>query len=318
MNHRFFSPTLPAIMMAVALAACTKSVTVTSSTSTSNATTTPAAPSTSPATTTAPVSGATYSISISPTWAVGQKFDYVANDLTTSSDGQYRVHFEADGEVLALLPSGNPQKLAYTVKSLIATGPDAPPANKLPATGGKIVIEYAANGKKVITFDDKPADSDASDFLEAVLWITTRNYTDQQIFGPSDPVAVGASWPVNEAAYTNYDEENDPHYTSAEGSLTLQKVDGTGDDQTALVSGNLTLKGQNPPSDPGSFVTQLKFTASVPIKQPGVFKETMTTNSTTTPPASGPSISAGGTTFSLSTDGPTTDQEITTQEVTTH
>ena len=204
---------------------------------------------------------------------MGEKFGYVSDDLSTSSDGQTLIHFEADGEVLALLPSGNPQKIDgfYIVKNLRASQePTWLHRFCCGFVGSKVVVEFAAKeGKRIVTFDDKPADPDvAFDFLQAVLWITIRKHTDQEIYGSSAPVAVGASWPINAATYLDYNEEGDPHFTSAEGSLTLQSVEGDGDNQIGIIAGTYTVKGQNPPSDPGSFLGQFRFTASRPAQPP--------------------------------------------------
>ena len=155
---------------------------------------------------------------------MGQKFGYVSDDSTTTSDGRDTIHFEADGEVLALLPSGNPQKLAYTVKVLRVTNANIPPTS-LPTIGAKVVVEYAAHGKKIVIFNDNPADPDAADFLDSVLWITTRNHTDQEIYGPTVPVAVGASWPVNPVGLDD-NEEGRPSFYQRRGFADLAKCRG--------------------------------------------------------------------------------------------
>ncbi len=286
MFHPFSNPSVPAILATLTLFACPK----TCPGATTPAGTTPTSP--PPLSTAAPVA-ATYAIKISPDWKVGQKFGYVADDHSITADGEDDIHFDADGEVLALLPSGNPQRLAYTVKALKVTGADFPKA-KLPVAGSKIVIEFAADNKKRVTIDGKAADPDTADFLAEVLWITIRNHTDQEIYGPKAPVAIGASWPINAAAFLDSHDEGDSHYDSISGSLTLQSVDGASDAQLAVVSGNLTAKGQSPPSDPGSFADQLKFTASAPINHHGVFKEIMNSTTTFTPPPSLSSLLAGG------------------------
>jgi len=299
MNHRFISPALAAVVMVVCFAGCSKSNTDTASTPAAQPTPAAAAASTAPA------GDATYTFSISPAWKTGMKFGYVGDDQAASPDGKTSIHFEADGEVLAMLPSGTPQKLALTVKALHVTGADLPPES-LPGPGSKVVIEYPPNGKRRITFNDKLASGDATQCLDAVLLITLRNHTDQDVFGPSGPVAVGANWPVNAKAFTDFNEEGEQHFTSMEGSLNLQGIEGEGESRVAAVSGVLMSKGQNPPDDPGTFVMLLNFSAWVPLGPTGVFKETMVTNTTITPSGAA----------ALFASKPETDVETVTQEVT--
>ncbi len=292
MSHQSIAQTPGLILAALTLATCYK----TCPGATTPVPATPAAsaaPMASSAATVPAPAVATYSIKISPDWKAGQKFSYVADDVSVSADGPTSVHFEADGEVQALLPSGNPHKLAYTVKVVKVTGADIPKAS-LPVAGSKLILEFAANNKKTVTMDGKPIDPDVADLLEEVLWITIRNHTDQEIYGPKTPVAIGAGWPVNATALIDSHEDGDPQYDKVEGSLSLQSVDGAGDAQLAVVSGNLTVKGQSPPSDPGSFSGQIKFTASAPINRHGVYKEIMISTTTFTPPASVSSILTGG------------------------
>ena len=264
------------------------------------ATTAPAASATPPPAK-APTAPATYAINISPAWTVGQVFGYVGDDVTDSPDGKVSVHLEADGEVMALMPNGNPQKIAYTVKVLRVTGGDIPQAG-FPATGAKIVAEDAANNKQVVTFDGKPADSDVADALGAVLWLTAPNHTDQEVYGPTAPVALAATWPINAAAFMDYKLEGQPQTTSIDGLLTLDRIEGDGDQRMSVISGDFKTAGKSPPDAPGTYTGTYHFTVSAPLNHQGVYREVMATTTHVTP--------------TDPTEKPATIQETTTQEVT--
>jgi hypothetical protein len=305
MNKRCSQPLGVFVLTAMALAVIVHGAFAADTVPTTSATSAPA-PAPSSSTTPASAAPATYSVNISPDWKVGQKFGYVADDMSNDPDGTTKIHFEADGEVLALLPSGNPQKVAYTVKALHVSGPDLVQGN-FPHPGSTLVIEFAPNGKRNVTLYDHPLDPDIAGVLEGVLWLTIRNHTDHEIFGPAHPVAIGATWPLNTAAYLDFHEEGDPIYTSAAGTLTLQSIDGTGDNRVGVITGTFNLKGQNPPDDPGSFAGQFKFTGSAPLNHVGVFKESVSSNTTTTPAT---------TLTNFLTKSSTTSQETVTEEIT--
>lgn len=161
----------------------------------------------------APATPKTYTIALSPAFKVGQKFS-VVTDLSHSEQTKIAItipgmptpqdqnqntemsaHIEADGEILAVYPNGSPQKIALTLKSITATN-DKTALPNLPAAGAKIVVAKTGTDASV-TVNDQPADVGIAKVLRDVFDLGDEKHTDQTLFGPKAPVAIGDTWPVD-------------------------------------------------------------------------------------------------------------------------
>jgi len=257
-----------------------------------------AADAAAPATTTT-AKAATYTVNISPASKVGQKETLVI-DLDSKSINEIAItipgtpapqnqnqnvevvaHLEGEGEVLAVFPNGEMQKGSLTVKAFTATqnGQSMP---GLPAAGAKIVAEKTGTAT-TYTVDDKPAGADVAAVLQKVLTMNDGKHTDQEIFGPQNPVAVGATWPVNSAKMMEGLKEDLGAVTGVNGTMKLDSITGTGANQVATVSGNFTIEGVQPPMPPGVTIDSSAFggglSGSVPATTTsGTAKLTMTMN----------------------------------------
>ncbi len=251
------SPGLPVLTLTLAvlvLSACSKSEEQTSAT---------------PAAATTPATPKSYTVTLTPTIKTGQKFTYLADlaqntkqDTAVTVPGapapqnqneatKTLVHVEGEGEVLAVNSNGTPQKISLTVKALSASANDKPTSG-LPAAGAKLVAER--NGKDVtITVDGKAVSDEIKGVLADALPVESDKHSDQEMFGPTKPVAAGSTWSVNVAAMVAgmKDDMDGAELSNPAGTMKLENVKGSGDDQVATVSGNFTATIKPPGIPPG-------------------------------------------------------------------
>jgi len=241
-------------------------------------------------------SAPTYTINLAPANKVGTKFtlavdasDKQQNSLLLTIPGapapqsqnqneEVVAHLEGTAEVLAIYPNGSIQKIAITVKTLQATlnGQTMP---GLPAAGAKIIGERTPTSKSY-TVDGQPAPASTAKVLGIVFEFGDEKRTDQDVFGPKNPVTVGASWPVNsESMIAGLKEEMGAEISGASGTMKLESIAGSGDDQVATVSGNFSLSGVKPPMPPGMTIDSAtmagNISGSVPATTKGVENQTM-------------------------------------------
>jgi hypothetical protein len=239
----------------------------------------------------------TYAVNLAPANKVGTKFSLVT-DLTTESQSdiamtmpgatapqkqeqsqQEIAHFEGEAEVLAIFPNDSIQKVAVTVKNFIAIG-DGEPMTGLPAAGAKIVAENA-DGKKSYTVDDQPASANVAKLLDDIIGLGNEKRTDQDIFGPTSPVAMNATWPVNSTALiAELKEGGDMQMDGAKGTVKLDAIKGSGADQVASFSSVFVVQGAKPTLPAGMTVDSMTMSGGisgeVPATAAGVERETIT------------------------------------------
>jgi hypothetical protein len=189
------------------------------------------------------------------------------------------AHFEGEAEVLATFPNGSIQKVSLTAKMFIATS-EGQPLPGLPAVGAKVVAEKTGN-KKTYTIDGQPASANVAKLLDEMIDLGDEKYTDQDVFGPTGPVVVGGTWPVNSAALmTELKQAGDIEMSGAKGTAKLDAVKGSGADQVATVTAVFTVQGAKPTLPQGMAVDSMTMSGglagTVPATTKGVLKETMT------------------------------------------
>jgi hypothetical protein len=240
---------------------------------------------------------ATYTVNLAPANKVGTKFSLVTDftdesqtDVAMTMPGstapqkqeqtrQVITHFEGEVEVLAIFPNESIQKMAVTVKAFIATS-DGEPLPGLPGAGAKIVAENAGD-KKAYTVDGQPASANVAKLLDEVIGLGNDKHTDQDIFGPTGPVAVNATWPVNSAALMmELKEGGEVQMDGAKGTVKLDTIKGSGADQVAGFSSVFTVLGAKPTLPAGITVDSMTMSGGisgdVPATTKGVERETMT------------------------------------------
>ncbi len=230
-----------------------------------------------------------YTLRLSPIWQVGRKFHFVSETSTNDHGSSFfsTGHFEADGEVLALLPDGDPQKVSYAVKALNFSGVDVPPAlanNHV----RQLIVEFASDHKRTITMDGKRVeDADESDAL-GFLWFCSRNHSDQEVYGPPGSVVAGATWPLNAAALKDFGDE-DFQMTAAEGTMKLASVQPVDGRLMGTVTGNFTTTDTSLPSGHPERATMttstIETTITFPVNGQGVYKEFFYSEDVTKPTA---------------------------------
>ncbi len=246
-----------------------------------------------PAASTAPAP-ATYKITLSPALKVGQKFSLVSDvssvidmNMLISAPGmpapqsqkQNRagtVHLEADCEVLALTTEGQPKKVNLTIKSLSATqSGQAIPG--LPAAGEVVVAEQADKKNKTLTVGGKPLDATLSKLIGETIPVEWDGRDDQIMFGPQEPVAIGATWSTNPLLLSEVQAEM-PGASAIEGKMKLDGVKGSGDSLVSTVSGNLAVIGAQLPLGPGMSLpaqTKVEITSNWPVVAHGLANRMM-------------------------------------------
>lgn len=191
-----------------------------------------------------------YTVDFSPPWTVGQLFEVEAashqKTRTVIASGQKVVKehkqssvrtMKADAVALAVHPNGGLRKALYIVRSFRVGLNEAEETPFLPK-GTKIIVEQTDNGES-ITVDGKPAAPEQ----EAVIKILTANhsskYSSQTIFGPTKPVAIGESWPINTDAFRESLAPNRPRL--ADGSMKLVSYEGDEAVKIVVVTGKITV-----------------------------------------------------------------------------
>jgi hypothetical protein len=285
--HAFRRPSLTTFLAAFSFAATLPTL----------AQSAPAAPAPAAAPATAPADGSatakTYKLNLSPPFKVGEKFSLSTNTTTdmdllitatapgmTAPQTQHQQLFgaltlEGDCEVLAVTTEGQPQKLAVTVKTLKAlqNGQEIP---GLPAAGDKIIAEKTGKNDKTLTVNGKPLNPELAKLIEDSFPVQSDGESDQIMFGPKGPVAVGATWSPNPAMLADL-QTNLPSATGIDGKLKLDGVETSGDGQVAKISANLTVLGATAPLPPplNTFPAEchVQLTGTFPSAAKGTFNQ---------------------------------------------
>ncbi|HTB63162.1 MAG TPA: hypothetical protein VK737_06200 [Opitutales bacterium] len=241
----------------------------------------------------------TYTVNLSPPNKVGQKatvvvdleYKLVNHVAITSpnsppqnqdSNTETKAHLEGEEEVLAVYPNGGIQKAALILKAFTATT-NGRAMMGLPEAGAKIVADKSGK-TTAYTVDGHPAGAPGVVLLQMILPMDDGKYTDQEKFGPQNPVAVGATWPVNSAnMMDDFKDKPDGPVSGVNGTMKLDGITGTGADQVATISGNITVEGVQPSLPPGATidtsVVASALSGSVPATTTqGTAKKTMTTS----------------------------------------
>jgi len=236
-----------------------------------------------------------YTINLSPPHSVGSKFS-LYSDISEKSashavinlpgisspqhddrNEEFIGHLEGDGEVLGVFPNRGIQKISLTVKVIqITRGGTA--VKNLPAHGAKIVASRQGD-KIAISVDDKPVDTPVADALNELIWLDDEKSSTQECFGPKSPVKIGATWTVDPGVVEDILKSGlGGGAKDASGTMKLEAVNGSGENQAAKLTGDFAIKAYKPelPStmqvDFSSIFGAMSWTVPTNSNSKGVFK----------------------------------------------
>jgi len=206
---------------------------------------------------------ATHTVNLTTPWKVGQTYTAAVSatesthvvltlgDQKLQEQKQQRsAKLDADSKVLAVYSHGGLRKAEFTVRTLRASLNGTPEAVYLPP-GAKIVAESTGGTEKTYTIDGAEASAEQKSILELVISLDAEKHTDQIIFGPKKPVAVGENWLLDGTALKETLGKGLGEIGATQGAMRLDAIEGSGDGQIAIVSGNVAFTGIKPALPPG-------------------------------------------------------------------
>lgn len=216
---------------------------------------------------------ATYTVNLTTPWKIGQVYTTAVSasesTRTTLTMGEQKLQeqtqqrsakMDAESKVLDVFPHGGLRKAEFTLRTLRASVNGAPETSFLPP-GTKIVAENTGANEKAYTVNGAAATADQEAVLKLVISLDDEKNNDQMIFGPKQPVAIGETWKLNEAALKETLGKDMGKIGATEGTMRLNAVEGSGPSQIAVVSGNVTFSGIKPELPPGITPKSGTFTA---------------------------------------------------------
>lgn len=194
-----------------------------------------------------------HALNLTPPWKVGQNYSAEVttrqtNRMALKSGAQVLneqiertvCRLQADGEALAVLDNGGLQKTRYVIRSLRVAKNDDAETDFLPA-GTEVLVERASGAEETILVSGKPATPEQHAVLASLVSTDDTERTDQIIFGPRKPVAVGDTWSIDSASFARAMESSLGKIGDTKGVMKLDALQGKGDDATASVSGRVSF-----------------------------------------------------------------------------
>ncbi|CAM2924066.1 hypothetical protein RAHE111665_07245 [Rariglobus hedericola] len=206
----------------------------------------------------------TYSVNFTTPWREGQLFKATVKASQKSrmliSQGTQVVQqqvledtaatMEADAKALTFFPHGGIKKVAYTIRSLRVSRSSGPESDYLPA-GTQIIVESIGTGVKSYIIDGKVATKEQKEVLKLVTATDEANYNDQILFGTDKPVELSGTWQPDLEKLKTAIAKDVGEIPVSTGTMKLEAIEGSGDKQVAVVSGNVSFSGFAPPLPPG-------------------------------------------------------------------
>lgn len=201
---------------------------------------------------------ATYTVNLTTPWKIGQPYAAAVSVSETTrtlltmgeqklqeQTQQRSAKLDADAKVLAVYPHGGLRKAEFTLRTLRASVNGAPEAAFLPP-GTKIVVETTGPMEKSYTINGTAATKEQQSILELVISLDDEKHTDQTLFGPKKTVTVGETWLLDGEALKATLGKGLGQIGSTQSAMRLVAIEGSGDKQIAVVSGNVTFAGIKP------------------------------------------------------------------------
>jgi hypothetical protein len=227
----------------------------------------------------------THPVNLTPPWTVGQRYSAETTFTQThrmtvrSGDRVLKEHSQrtsarlrAEAEALEVFPNGGLKKTRFTIGSLLVTEGEAAEREFLPA-GTVVVVERVSDSEETILIGDQPATPEQKTVLASLISTDEATRNDQILFGPSKPVAVGDTWPIDANTFAKAMESSLGKVGAARGTMTLDAFTGEGSAGVATISGNLTIVLQPVPLPPGFTFKSGKATFAlhgrIPVSRPG-------------------------------------------------
>ncbi len=130
------------------------------------------------------------------------------------------VEFEAVTEVLSVTAKGRPSRTRYTIKRFAARmGRGMKPVFK---PGTVLTAQRGSKAERAITSSSGPLSKEQLAAAKLVISLRKSRANDQEIFGTSEPRAIGESWPINsKRGKQSMEEEGIAKLRSLNGKTTL-------------------------------------------------------------------------------------------------
>jgi hypothetical protein len=161
-----------------------------------------------------------------------------------------KVTLDADAKALDTFPHGGLRKASLTLRSLRVSLNGAPETDFLPA-GTKITAESTGETEKSFTVNEAPASPEQASVLKLVIALDSEKHSDQILFGPKKPVAVGETWTPDQALIQKTLGKDLGKIESTQATMRLDAVEGTGPARVSVVSGTVNFLGVQPALPPG-------------------------------------------------------------------
>jgi hypothetical protein len=202
--------------------------------------------------------------------AAGNSTPQVTENVVKQTHESYAVELVADGLAKTVYPNGTLREVAYLVHECEIIHPDGKSEVLAPA-GSVLGARRQDDGRLAFAINGQPPAAQTAQNLGFVAQLGEPGATDDELLGPGNRVAVGATWPVNEPVLLKSAfAQAYPGAEKAVGKFQLETVrpDSTGHLATT-VSGGFSLEGMRPPFPPQvealPSVVNYQMTISAPV-----------------------------------------------------
>lgn len=205
----------------------------------------------------------TYTVDFTTPWKIGQtysasiKASEVTQTVLTMGGNKLQdqtlkrtARLEADAQALEVYPHGGLRKAAFVVRSFTSSQNGAPESTFLPP-GAKIVATSTGVTEKEFTVNGRAATDEQKPVLELAISLDGEKHNDQILFGSKKPVTVGEQWTPDASALKETLGKGLGEIGSAQGTMRLDAIEGSGPTQIAVVSGTVDFSGIKPELPPG-------------------------------------------------------------------
>ncbi len=215
----------------------------------------------------------TYAVHFGRESRVGERLHFVkdhASDMITkiTRDGapipdqhdkreKHTLHYDAVSTVVAVDTKGRSTRLRYDVKDLTSDG------QRLPAS----IIELTRHAKEKdadIIVDGSPTSEDVRKALHSLLKLGLDGASDDEIFGPKTPQAIGAHWAIDEPLAIASFKDDGVDVSTIKGEVWLDGTTNIDGAECLSVHATLDMRGMKIPDlPPGSVMEEGHATAQM-------------------------------------------------------
>ncbi len=159
------------------------------------------------------------------------------------------IHYDAVSTAIAVDARGRVTRVRYDVKDLTSDG------KRLPAS----VVELTRHAKEAdadIIVDGSPASEDVRKALHSLLKLGLDGPTDDEIFGPKVPQAIGARWGIDEPLAIASFKDEGVNVSTIKGEVWLDGTTNMDGAECLSVHAVLDMRGMKIPDLPPGAVME--------------------------------------------------------------